>query len=186
MALHDRSARLTYDDYRLIPEDGWCHEILDGEHHVTAAPYLRHQEVLIQLAEILQSFIRRNRLGKLFVAPTDVLLSRHDIVQPDLVFVSQDRLGILTRRNIQGAPDLVIEILSDSTRRVDQGAKLDLYERSGVREYWLLDPDAQTVAVQRLEGERFRSAALVSADGEDVLVTPLLPGLELRMGEIFA
>src|SRR5829696_4755988 len=145
MALQDRPVRLTYTDYLLFPEDGRRHEILDGEHYVTAAPFLRHQALVVELAAALHPFIRSNKLGRLFVAPADVVLSRHDIVQPDLVFISTERLHILTERNIQGAPDLVIEILSESTRRTDGGVKLATYERFGVRECWLADPGRKTV-----------------------------------------
>lgn len=185
MALHDRPIRLGYDDYILFPEDGQRHEILDGEHYVTPAPYLRHQAVSMRLSGALQPYIEENRLGELFAAPTDVLLSPHDIVQPDLVFVSSQRSLILTERDVQGAPDLVIEILSEGTRRVDQGKKLDRYERAGVQEYWVLDPARNTVAVYRLHEEHYRQAALLRAEAGDVLVTPLLPGLEIRLEAIF-
>jgi Uma2 family endonuclease len=186
MALHDRPTRLTYDDFVLFPEDGLRHEILDGEHYVSASPYLKHQAVSMNLSVLLSSFIRSHGLGRLFAAPTDVLLSRHDIVEPDLVFVSKERVQILTEKNIQGAPDLVIEILSGSTKRIDQGIKLERYERFGVQEYWSVDPDRNTVTVYRLEGERFQKAAVLNAVTEDVLRTPLLPGLELRLTEVFA
>jgi Uma2 family endonuclease len=186
MALHDRPTRLTYDDFVLFPEDGLRHEILDGEHYVSAAPYLRHQAVSMNLSGLLSSFIRSHGLGRLFAAPTDVLLSRHDIVEPDLVFVSKERLQILTEKNIQGAPDLVIEILSGSTKKVDQGIKLERYERFGVQEYWLVDPDRNTITVYRSDSERFQRAAVLSTEAEDVLQTPLLPGLDLRLSEVFA
>jgi Uma2 family endonuclease len=183
MALHDRPTRLTYDDFVLFPEDGLRHEILDGEHYVSASPYLRHQAVLGELYAALHGFLKAHRRGRVFVAPADVLLSRHDIVEPDLVFVSNERLDILTEKNIQGAPDLLVEVLSSSTRHIDQGIKLERYERFGVQEYWIVDPDRNTITVYRLEGERFQKAAVLSA--EDVLRTPLLPGLELQLTEIF-
>lgn len=185
MALHDRPIRLTYEDFLQIPEDGRRHEILDGEHYVSAAPYLKHQSVSMQLAVALGLFIRANRLGRLWTAPVDVLLSPHDIVEPDLVFVSQERLGILTERNIQGAPDLIIEILSRSTRRIDLGLKREIYERSGVQEYWLVDPDRETVTVHRLENGHYRTAAELTASDDSRLTTPLLPGLELRVVDLF-
>src|SRR5215216_5158799 len=169
MALQDRPVRLTYTDYLLFPEDGRRHEILDGEHYVTAAPFLRHQALVVELAAALHPFIRSNKLGRLFVAPADV------------VFISTERLHILTERNIQGAPDLVIEILSESTRRTDGGIKLATYERFGVRECWLADPGRKTVLVYRLEEGRLRKIAELSAADGDVLTTPLLPGLEIRL-----
>ena len=186
MALHDRPARLTYDDFVLFPEDGLRHEILDGEHYVSAAPYLRHQAVLIELSTAFHIFLRTHRIGKVFPGPVDVLLSRHDIVEPDLVFVSNERLSMLTEKNIQGAPDLVIEILSNSTKNIDQGLKLERYERFGVQEYWIVNPNRNTITAYRLEGERFVKVATLSAEAGDVLRTPLLPGLELQLAEVFA
>lgn len=184
MALHDRPVRLTYNDYVLFPEDGQRHELIDGEHYVSPAPTLKHQEVLLELAVALRSFIKVNRLGKLYVAPADVVLSFYDVVQPDLVFISKERLHILTQKNIQGGPDLAVEILSNSTRNVDEGVKHTTYEHFGVKEYWLVDPDHETVAVHRLEEGRFRKTADLAAG--DVLATPLLPGLQIPLAEIFA
>jgi Uma2 family endonuclease len=186
MALQDRPVRLTYEDYVLIPEDGQRHEILDGEHYVTASPFLRHQALVCRFTVALSPFIKANRLGEVFPAPTDVVLSRYDVVQPDLVFVSTARRHILTEPNIQGAPDLVIEILSPSTRRRDEGIKLGIYERFGVGECWLADPVKRAVSVFRAVEGRFLVIAALSAEAGDVLETPLLPGLEIRLAEIFA
>jgi Uma2 family endonuclease len=186
MALHERSVRLTYDDYVLFPEDGLRHEVIDGEHSVTPAPSLRHQAVSRRFTSSLNPFIEFHQLGELFAAPTDVVLSRQDVIQPDLVFVSRERLHILTGQNIQGAPDLVIEILSESTRRSDEGPKLALYERFGVREYWLANPFLKTVTVFRLENCQFQKTAELSAQVRDFLSTPLLPGLEINLAAIFA
>src|SRR5215213_8209437 len=141
MAIRDTAHRkLTYEDYVLIPDDGKRHEILDGEHYVTAAPYPRHQAILGELHYWIRAFLAQNRLGRVFFAPVDVLLSRHDIVQPDLLFISNERLTVLTEKNVQGAPDLLVEVLSDSTRRIDEGLKLERYELLEVREYWVVDP----------------------------------------------
>jgi Uma2 family endonuclease len=186
MALHDRSVRLTYNDYLLFPEDGQRHELIDGEHYVSPAPSLKHQDVLLELALALGGFLKANRLGRLFVAPADVVLSFYDVVQPDLLFVSKERLHILTKKNIQGGPDLAIEILSNSTRKLDEGVKLAAYESFGVREYWLVDPDRETATVHVLEEGRFRKIAELAAEAGDILTTPLLPGLEIRLAEIFA
>jgi Uma2 family endonuclease len=133
---------------------------------------------------LLGVFIRQHRLGRLSTAPLDVLFSEHDIAQPDLVFISNERTRIIGNKNIQGAPDLVVEVLSPSTRRRDEGIKLDVCERFGVREYWLVDVERQMVRVFRRNGSGFGPAVELSAAG-DVLTTPLLPGLEIRVGEIF-
>jgi Uma2 family endonuclease len=185
MALHDLPRKLTYDDYVLIPEDGQRHEILDGEHYVSPAPLTRHQNVSSNLHTELGPFIKRHRLGKLLAAPTDVVLSPYDVAQPDLLFISNERLGIVTEANVQGTPDLVIEILSKKTRRRDEGPKREIYERYGVRECWMLDSDSNSVRVYRRIGNRLRLIAELSAATGDVLTTPLLPGLEIRMAEIF-
>lgn len=185
MALHERSARLTYEDYVLFPVDGLRHEVIDGEHYVTAAPFLRHQALVRRFLLAIGPIIETGGLGELFPAPVDVVLSRYDVVQPDLVFIAEERRHILTDRNIQGAPDLVIEILSPGTRKIDEVVKLDLYEHSGVGEYWLADPEGRTVTVHRLEGGRFRRIAELSAAGSDALTTPLLPGLRVALAELF-
>jgi Uma2 family endonuclease len=177
--------KLTYDDYVLIPEDGLRHEILDGEHYVSPAPTLFHQSISGALHARLWLFVRQQGLGRVFSAPLDVLFSEHDVAQPDLVFIAKERAGIMAVPNVQGAPDLVVEILSPSTRRRDEGLKRSIYERFGVREYWLVDPERRVVQVFRHNGSRFDSGPELSAAEDGVLATPLLPGLEIRVSEIF-
>jgi Uma2 family endonuclease len=187
MALHDRIRKLTYDDYALIPEDGQRHEIIDGEHYVTAAPFIPHQDLSFELSGRFWSYLKLRPIGRALAAPVDVLLSQHDIVQPDLLFISKERAGIVVdKRNVQGAPDLLVEILSKSTRKLDEVLKLDLYERSGVLEYWIFDTDRRSVRTFRLENERLVLAATLSAAAGDVLRTPLLPGFDLPLAEIFS
>jgi Uma2 family endonuclease len=185
MALHDLRRKLTYEDYLLIPEDGQRHEILDGEHYVTPSPFLRHQRISIRLSSWLFNFVDQHGLGEVFAAPADVVLSPYDIVQPDIFFISNERARIATEKNVQGAPDLVIEILSKSTRRRDEGIKLERYERLGAGEYWMFDPDRRGTKVYRRDGDRLRLVAELSADAGDVLTTPLLPGLEISLSEVF-
>jgi Uma2 family endonuclease len=187
MALHDRIRKLTYDDYVLIPDDGQRHEIIDGEHYVTAAPFLPHQDLVTELVAWLRPFAKRNGLGRVLVAPTDVLLSKHDIVQPDLLFISKEKERARTAngKRIEGAPDLAIEVLSESTRRLDEEIKLDLYDRAGVLEYWMFNSVRKTVRVYRRKGGRLQLVAEMSAAAGDVLATPLLPGLEIPLAEIF-
>jgi Uma2 family endonuclease len=184
MAIRDTARRkLTYEDYVLFPEDGQRHEIIDGEHYVSPAPIPKHQLVLVELTTSLNSFVKPRRLGRILAAPTDVLLSRHDIVQPDLLFISNERASILNDKNIQGAPDLMIEILSKSTRKLDEDLKPGRYEQLGVREYWIVDPIAEWVRVFRKEGESLRQMAELSVG--DVLTTPPLPGLEIPLRDLF-
>src|SRR5215217_39254 len=105
MALPDLPHKLTYDDYLLFPEDGQRHEILDGEHYVTASPFFQHQLVSSRLHSRVGPWVETRKLGVLLAAPMDVLLSPHDVAQPDLLFISNERAGIIARANVQGAPD---------------------------------------------------------------------------------
>jgi len=185
MAVQDRIRKLTYDDYARIPDDGQRHEIIDGEHYAMPAPSRRHQRLSLELGSRLHLFVKDRRLGEVYDAPFDVLLSRHNIVQPDLMFISSERIGIVTDDNVQGAPDLIIEILSASTRRLDETVKLGLYDRYSVPEYWTFDTDRKTSRVYRRTLQGLRLMAELSAEAGDVLTTPLLPGIEIPLAEIF-
>jgi Uma2 family endonuclease len=183
-----RRHRLTYEDYLLFPEDGRRHELIDGEHLVMPAPSLKHQSVSWNLSYFFSDFLRRSPLGRAFTAPVDVVLSETDVVQPDLIFVSQQRLGILgilKESDVRGAPDLIAEILSPATHRIDEILKLHLYENAGAGEYWMLDPATRTVRVYRNVNQRLVLVAELSADEGNVLETPLLPGLAIPLDEIF-
>jgi len=178
--------KLTYDDFVLFPDDGKRHELIDGEHYVTAAPNLRHQRIVGNLFGPLWNYLKTNPIGTAVGSPLDVVFSDFDVVEPDLLFVSNARRKVLTPKNIQGAPDLVVEVGSPSTRRRDELIKHQLYEGFGVSEYWVVDPDLDAIKVYRLTDGRYtRVAELTLRDG-DVLTTPLLPGLELPLAEIFA
>ncbi len=177
--------RLTYEDLLALPDDGLRHELIDGEHYVTPAPNTKHQAVVVNLTAAIASFAKRHDLGRLFIAPYDVVFSPSDVVEPDLLFVSRERLNVLTEANVQGAPDLVVEILSPSTRKRDQGVKHQLYDRMGVREYWLVEPSFETIEVFRRIDGALRPVAELSAESGDVLTTPLLPDLEIPVAEIF-
>jgi Uma2 family endonuclease len=181
------TAKLTYDDFVLLPADGHRHELLDGEHHVTPAPGLRHQRLLRRLLVALDAAAQADGAGEVLCAPFDVVVSRHDVLEPDLLFVSAERSAVLTAANAQGAPDLVVEILSPASRRLDEILKRDLYERAGVAEYWIVDPEAEAVKVlRRSEGGLFGRAHLLTRRDGDVLTTPLLPGLLLALEAVFA
>ena len=179
--------RFTYDDFVLFPDDGKRHEIIDGEHHVTPSPNLRHQVLVGRLVFEIELYLRANPgTGHVFLSPLDVVLSHWDVVEPDLLFVAGDQAAIMTEKNIQGPPALVVEVLSKSTRKRDAQIKRRLFERTGVREYWLVDPELDTVQVFRPspEGKLARVAELTAEDG-DVLTTPLLPGCQINLRELF-
>jgi Uma2 family endonuclease len=183
MAVHNPARKLTYEDYVLFPDDGKRHEIIDGEHFVTPSPYWRHQYVSVKLSNRMGPFVEKHRLGDFSYAPVDVLLSPNDVLVPDLLFISNERREILNEKNVQGAPDLVVEILSESTKRRDKGIKYQRYEHFGVREYWLVDPDRRTLTVYRRKGDGLRLTAELGVG--DTLETPLLPGLEIALSEVF-
>ena len=187
MPIPSPDARLTYDDFLLFPDDGLRHEIIDGAHVVTPSPNQRHQELVARLHLSLGVFLEdRADRGRLFLSPFDVVFSFHDVVEPDLVFVAPDQLDILTAKNIQGTPALVIEILSPSTRTRDREVKRRLYERAGVREYWLVDPDLNAVTVHRRTADgAFPAVAHVTAARHDTLETPLVPGWSVTLTRLF-
>ena len=179
--------RFTYDDFVLFPDDGKRHEIIDGAHYVTPSPNVRHQVLVARLMFEIECYLRANPgTGQVFLSPLDVVLSHWDVVEPDLLFVARDQSAILTEKNIQGPPALVVEVLSKSTRMRDAHTKRRLFERTGVREYWLVDPELDTVQVFRPspEGQLSRVAELTAEDG-DVLTTPLLPGCQIDLQELF-
>ena len=173
------STRFSYADIELLPDDGLRHEIIDGEHFVSASPATRHQRIVGRLFAAFHTFLEEQPLGEAFIAPFDAVMSFHDVVVPDLIFLSESRAHLLTAKNLQGAPDLVIEVLSPSTRRLDERLKRDLYERAGVEEYWLVDPDRNTFTIYRREGSRFLPPE--TFDSSAVVTTTLLPGLELSL-----
>ncbi len=166
--------KFTYEDYQHTPEDQRF-ELLDGELTMVPAPNLRHQRIGTRLGALLHAFVQERDLGEVFHAPCDVVLSNTDVVQPDLLFVSEERAHLLLGGdNVLGAPDLVVEILSPSTAGRDRTLKRALYAKHGVKEYWLVDPDARTVTVLRLGAGDFEVAAIYG-EGQ-TMASPTLSG----------
>ncbi len=185
-----KTARLkewTYEEFMALPEGGPVrYEIIDGELCMTPSPVPRHQEISWNLSRIIGDYLYRTPgRGKAFSAPVDVVFSQDppQVVVPDLVFVSTEHLSIITEKNIQGAPDLLIEILSEGTAIVDRRVKHALYERFGVHEYWIVDPKEETVQVFRLVDGHY--AAALEFGHKDRIETPLLPGLSISLSEVF-
>lgn len=176
--------RLTYEDYCALPDDGRRYEIIDGDLFMSPAPNIPHQKVVLRLGARLDNHAHAGDLGTVLIAPTDVLLGEHDIVQPDIVFISRERSSIIRDKNIEGAPDLIVEVLSPGTSRRDLRDKRNLYARSGVQYYWVLDPDGPRVTeLQLQEGEY----ALVSEHKGSANFEPVLfPGLKINPGELLA
>ena len=177
------TVRHTYKDYCATPDDE-RYELINGNLMMVPAPIMKHQRVLLTLAPRLDEFTKDHQLGHVYVAPCDVFLSDTDVVQPDILFMSRAHEHRLTDKNVRGAPDLVIEILSPSTADKDLGPKRDLYERHGVLEYWIIDPQAETIATHRQRDGRLELTETLGR--HDTLRTALLNGLELKLHDIFA
>jgi len=180
------AVKLTYDDFVLFPDDGQRHELIDGEHYVTPSPNTKHQRIAGVLHGLIWGYLEAQPIGQVFSAPFDVVFSMFDVVEPDLLYLSRENAArALTPDNVKGVPDLVIEIASKGTRKRDETMKRRLYERSGVSEYWLLDPRTDLVRIYRNEGGQFATPVELSRAAGGVLTTPLLPGLELPLARVF-
>lgn len=179
-----RRGTLTYRDLWQTPDDGNRWEIINGEVFVSPAPYLSHQRVLGNLGYALRQHVIEHGLGEVFWAPVAVVLEKSSAVQPDLIFVAKLRRSILEEKGVFGAPDLVAEVLSPSTAARDRGMKKDLYARTGVPQYWLLDPRKRTLLALRLESGAYTVEADLGV--EDTFKPAIFPGLALRLREVFA
>ncbi len=176
----------TYEDFLLFPDDGRRHELIDGEHIMSPSPITKHQRILVNLTIVIGSFLRQHRkMGKMFVAPMDVVLSDFDVVEPDLLFIASEHASIITEKHIMGVPDLVVEILSASSRKTDEVIKRRLYEQYGVKEYWIIDPELETVKVYRMQSAGFVRIAELSMEVGGTLTTPLIPEFIIPLSEIF-
>jgi Uma2 family endonuclease len=198
MAIPSISVRLTYRDILALPDDLLRHELIDGEHIVSPAPGTPHQRTVGNLYLHMRIYLQRYAIGEVILSPFDVLFSQHDMVEPDLLYISNERRRRqLNEKRLVGPPDLAVEVLSPSSRVLDEQRKLRLYERFAVSEYWLIDPTDETVRVYRRHennlvlaerlSRRTDTSAPPSAQGAQgrPLTSPLLPGLELSMPALF-
>lgn len=179
---------LTIRDLESLPtKEGWRYEIIEGELYVTTQPSLQHQRICVQMSTALQNWDTQAGLGVVVYAP-GVIFSEEDAVAPDVVWVRKERLQELIGQagHLYGVPDLVVEVLSPgrANQMRDREAKLDLYARRGVPEYWLIDPEGRQVTVYRRAGSELQSAATVS-DGE-TLTSPQLPGFTCFLSDLFS
>lgn len=174
---------LTYEDYVLLPNDRNRYEILEGELSVTPAPSTKHQSASANLFKLLSRHVDDRNLGKLFYAPIDVILDPTSVLQPDLLFVSSARQRIITEKAIEGAPDLVIEILSPGTSRTDRVTKAQIYARHSVPAYWIVDPEQEVIEIYLLEADGYRLAATLQ--GKTPMFAPPFKELEIAAGDVF-
>ena len=170
---------LTYDEYYVLPDDGKWYEVLDGVLSIRPTPNLKHALVHQNLLFEMHDFAKKSRLGAVYL-PLDVVLSETNVVQPDIIFVSNERKHILTEACVRGAPDLLVEVVFEATRERDEVTKLSLYERFGVEEYWIIDAELETARIYRRRGAKFEEQTTMTG-----FATPLLPGFEISLAEIF-
>jgi Uma2 family endonuclease len=174
---------LGYRDYAALPNDGRRYEILDGELSVTPAPSVDHQIVLANLFRILDAHVRARNLGIVLFAPLDIILTDANIVQPDLIYLDHERMSRSSRRGIEGAPTLLVEVLSPGTTGVDRNVKRALYARQGVPFYWIVDPEARTLEAFRADGDV--SILVLRASGTEPCRVPPLDGLPFVVEDLW-
>ena len=174
---------MTADAYLALPDDGRRYELLDGSLEEMTAPTLKHQRVIGRLHVLMVHALQDARVGEVLLAPFDVVLDERTVLQPDLVFVRRENAGVLTPRNARGAPDVVVDVLSDSTRRKDVVRKARLYARAGVPWYWVVDPDVDRIEFLRRDGEGYALAG--RADAPAVAEPPDFPGVRIDLAALF-
>lgn len=176
------TSKLTYHDYMLLPDDGKRYEIIEGDLCMTPAPVTRHQIIVGRLLHVLLSYLETHPLGTVLTAPCDVVLSNTDIVQPDVLYVQNNSKAQVTEQNIQGPPDMVIEVLSPGTAARDHDLKRKRYEYFGVKEYWLVDPDLNTFEILALHTGRYTQVCFATRPA--TCTSALLPDLTLDLGRL--
>jgi len=184
MASSTTHRKMEAGEFFQLPEGPPYFELINGELFMSPSPGRRHQEIATNLTGILWSYLKANPIGKVFSAPSDVLLSPELVLEPDLYFVSKNRLDILSDRGVDGAPDLVVEILSPSTASLDRGAKKEAYAQAGVKEMWVICPEREVLFFYDFSQEIENPVATIPADG--TLSSNLISGLELPLKDVFA
>ncbi|NPV80578.1 MAG: Uma2 family endonuclease [Firmicutes bacterium] len=175
--------RLTYEDYCRIPF-GERYELVEGDlRKMTPAPSVFHQKVSGRIERALRHWVEDHDLGEVYYSPIDVVLSEHNVVQPDILYISRERLGIIKDACIQGAPDLVVEILSPSTAELDRVTKRRIYGRYGVREFWIVDHEGRSIEVAAHNSRELATVQVYPLG--TTLESPLLDGFKLKIDNVF-
>ena len=180
------ATRLTYEEFMALPDDGKHYELIEGELVLNPAPVPRHQWILAKLQYALHGYFEAHGGGRAYPSPIDVVFSSENVLEPDIIVLLADRLSLIGAKNVEGAPNIVIEALSDRTRRKDEVTKRRLYERYGVDEYWIFDPEIDMVKIYRRAGDVFDRAIEINTDTGGTITSPLLPGFVLDVTHVFA
>jgi Uma2 family endonuclease len=176
-----QTTRYTYDDLATFPNDGLRRELISGELIVSPAPRTRHQTIVVELVLALGVYARSHS-GTVLTAPLDVVLSNQDVVEPDVLFIRPEHVDRIEEQFIRGAPDIVVEVSSPSTRHLELVRKRDLYERHGVPEYWHVDLETDCLQVYQLNGEHYGTPQTLKRG--DKLTSPLLPGFAVAIDDL--
>jgi Uma2 family endonuclease len=182
MILTDKK-RATIEDYEQLPE-GAPYQLIGGELIMSPSPTRNHQDIASNIDFALKSFIIPRHLGRVYFAPLDVQLSDTDVYQPDILFIRQERLSLITSDRVNIAPDLVIEILSPSTAYYDLKHKKEVYYEHGVSEYWIVDPADESVEIMTRNGGFFRTESMQRKTG--ILHSPMFSDFSMKVEEVFA
>ena len=174
---------LTYEDFAALPDDGKRYELHEGELSVTPSPGRRHQTILGRLFVLLTLHVRATGNGEVFVSPFDVIMTNVTVVEPDIIYVDNERLYTVSERGVEGSPTLAIEIISPYSKQIDRRRKMALYATHDVTWYWIVDPNARTIEAYRLEGSAYRPDAKL--EGVEPRSLPPFPDLPLDPAAIW-
>ena len=177
-----KKKKYTYEDYVKLPE-GAPYQLIGGELIMTPAPTPYHQIVSRKIMSLLIQYVEKNNLGEILYSPIDVYFSEEDVFQPDIIFISKERLNIIGETKIKGAPDLIIEILSPATAYYDLGRKYEVYEKNGVKEYWIVHPERKSIEIYQNQEGQFKLIQM--AKEKDTVNSSLFKDFELNLERIF-
>jgi Uma2 family endonuclease len=183
MIVRPNAPPLTVAEYENLPETGPRYQLIEGDLYMAPAPNRFHQDISRNLEVILANYLSTHPIGVLYDAPFDVYLTDIDVFQPDLLIVLNENRAILTDGGAEGAPDLVVEVLSPKTRQLDLVNKKRVYARMGVKELWIIDPDERDLTTYRFDQDPTEPMARIS--GQREVSSPLLPGLAIPLADIF-
>lgn len=175
---------MTAAEFAKLPEGPPYYQLINGDLYMSPSPKRKHQELIVNLVTLIGGFLKKNPIGKIHIAPSDVAVNEHNVFNPDIYFVSNARRNQLTEQGCNGAPDLVVEVLSKSTAKLDLGPKREVYATAGVIEMWVVSPAAQTIDIWRLQEDATKPAQKFTA--KDALASPILPGLNIDLTAVFA
>jgi len=180
--LTTEKVKLTYQDYAKLPENA-PYQLIDGELVMSPAPTRNHQQIAKNIFRKLDRFVEISKMGEVYFAPLDVLFGDTETFQPDIIYISKENKSLMKEENIIGAPDLIVEILSPSTAYYDLKHKKNIYELSGVKEYWIVDPMEKTVEIFFNENKKYTLIGNYSKT--ETCKSKLLTGFEISLTEIF-